>query len=53
MLVSYDWKLEKIADNGGVFGAMLTDLSKAFKSIPHDLIIVKLEAWGFELEGFT
>ena len=41
---------KKIADNGGVFGAMLTDLSKAFNFIPHDLIIAKLEAYGFHTD---
>ena len=37
--VSYDRKMEKIVDYGGVFGALLTDLSKAFDCILHDLII--------------
>ena len=45
-------KWKKIVDNEGIFGALLTDLSKAFDCIPHHLIIAKLEAHGFHIDAF-
>ena len=44
-------KWKKTVDNGGVFGALLTDVSKAFICIPHDLIIAKLEAYSFHIDA--
>ena len=35
-------------DKKEVCGTILTDLSKAFDSISHDLIIAKLNAYGFD-----
>ena len=40
------WK--KALDEQKVAGAVLTDLSKAFDCLPHDLLIAKLYAYGFE-----
>ena len=40
-------KWKKSLDNNGNAAALLTDLSKAFDCINHELIIAKLEAYGF------
>ena len=46
-LLAMTEKRKTAVDNGGVFAALLTDLSKAFDCIPHDLIIAKIAAYGF------
>ena len=42
-------KLKKSIDNGKAFDALLTDLSKAFDCLDHELLIAKLNAYGFSL----
>ena len=42
-------KWKKAVDNGKAFGALLTDLSKAFDCLDHELLIAKLNAYGVSL----
>ena len=41
-------KLRKIRDKKGIFAAVLTDFLETFDCIPHNLLIAKLSAYGFE-----
>ena len=45
-------KWKKSVDNGGAFGALFTDLSKAFDCLSHELLIAKLDAYGFDKNAF-
>ena len=42
-------KWKKSVGNDKMFGALLTDLSKAFDCLDHELLIAKLNAYGFSL----
>jgi len=46
-------KLRSSADQGNIYGALLTDLSKAFDCLPHKLLIAKLHAYGFDKASLT
>ena len=42
-------KWKNSVDKGKALGALLTDLSKAFDCLDHELLIAKLNAYGFDL----
>ena len=44
------WKVA--TDNNKAFGALSTDLSKAFDCRSHDLLIAELHAYGLDLASF-
>ena len=41
-------KFKKLVDQGGEHDALIMDLSKASDCLPHNLIIAKLHAYGFD-----
>ena len=43
--------MEEAGDNNKVFAAVLTDPSKAYDCLLHDLLIVKLHAFGFDFKS--
>ena len=45
------WK--EATDNNKAFGALLTDLSKAFDCLSHDLLIAKLHAYGLDIDSLN
>ena len=42
-------KLERSADSGKAFGALLADISKASDCLDHELLIAKVNAYGLSL----
>ena len=43
------WRIS--LDNNGIGGAILMDLSKAFDTVNHNLLIAKLQAYGFSMKA--
>ena len=50
-LLSMLGKWKSAVDKKQVFGALLTDLTKAFDFLSHDLLIAKLNAYGFSMSA--
>ena len=42
-------KWKRAVDSSQMFGALLTDLSKAYDCLDHELLMAKLKAYGFNL----
>ena len=49
-LISLIERWRKSLDNKGYGGAVLMDLSKAFDTLNHDLLIAKLHVYGFDIK---
>ena len=53
VLVAMIEKARKILDKGRTFGALITNLSKAFDCMTHDLLIAKLHALNVDMNALN
>ena len=53
VLISLKENWNENLNNNKIVGAVFTDLSKTFDCIPHDLLIAKMEAYGFNEDCLT
>ena len=52
MLIDFIEKCKSSLDNNNVYGALLTDLSKAFDCLPPKMLITKINAYGVERDAW-
>ena len=50
-LINIIEKWKESVDNGGDIGAPMTDLSKTFDCLHHELLIAELGAYGFDIKS--
>ena len=50
-LVSMIEKWKESVDSGRAFSTVMTDPSKAFYCLHHELLIAKLDAYGFDIKS--